>query len=169
MPYFTTQEGATDKNGVPIKEGDILQGSQWATGDLCYYVCVAGFTRDTWEVRDLNAWNVCMCDLGIDGDVVNIGHYSKHPGILDDEILEQHFSKPAAEQWQAREDSQKWLAEHPFAIRDAITETLRRALYDLSDTNAITESLTKHGRMKKLDGGATIAKLKRRIRNLKRR
>lgn len=159
MPYFKTGESATDKNGAPIKEGDILQGPQWAPGEPCYYVCIAGWERDTWEVRDLNAWNVCMCDLGPSGDVVNLGHYSDNPGILDDEVLEQHFKKPATEQWQERENAQKWLAENPTAMRDAITEEFKGMLYGgATGANPLMSAMDKHGGIKTLDGGATIEK-----------
>lgn len=156
MPYFKTGESATDKNGTPIKEGDILQGPQWATGEPCYYVCIAGFERDTWEVRDLNAWNVCMCDLGPKGDVVNLGHYSVNPGVLDDEILEQHFSKPAAQQWDERGAALKWLADNPGAIHKAITEHLGDVMLSLSDNNPIRAALEMHGALQTLEGGHVI-------------
>ncbi len=88
MPYWKPSETKTDCKGVTITPGDILQNVD-DTSPWKYFVC---YQRGKLiEVRDLNANNVCMCDLGLGGDVVNIGHYTKNPGILNKEDLEHYF------------------------------------------------------------------------------
>ena len=77
MPYFKIDEEVFDREGNMIRPGDILQHAPpdpnypWR-----YFVCFTSDGDDA-EIRDLNANNVYMCDLGPEGDVVNIGHITK--------------------------------------------------------------------------------------------
>lgn len=81
----------TDKNGVPIFPGDILENID-STSPWRYFACfVSGPYDDRIEIRDFNANNIGMCDLGVGGDVVNIGHFSKHLDILSNDKLEYYF------------------------------------------------------------------------------
>jgi hypothetical protein len=86
-----TEDTMVDKRGVPIFPGDILQNKD-PTSPWQFFVCFRPSTcEDEIEVRDLNNNNLGMCELGIGGDVVNIGHFSLHLDILNNDDLRYYF------------------------------------------------------------------------------
>lgn len=90
MPYWEPSEIKTDCKGNIIIPGDILESTlDRANNPWRYFVCFQH--GNLIQVRDLNANNVGMCDLGLGGDVVNIGHYTKNLGILNKDDLEYYF------------------------------------------------------------------------------
>lgn len=93
MPIIDLTKPNVDKTGTPIFPGDILQSTHEATPET-YFVCFVRSVEDmglTAEIRDLNNNNLYTCALGKDGDVVNIGHFSKHLDLLSNEDLKYHF------------------------------------------------------------------------------
>jgi len=93
MPYWKKGEVKTDRNGKPINPGDLLQHSPYDPDyPWQHFICYTDDCGETIQVRDLNANNVAMCSLGLDGDVENIGHYSQHPGVLDVDDLFYYFN-----------------------------------------------------------------------------
>lgn len=72
MAYIKHGTKAFDKNGTEVHHGDILRNY---FNDL--FVCIRYPEPDDYgndgEIRDYVGWNVCMCDLGPDGDVISHG------------------------------------------------------------------------------------------------
>lgn len=90
MPFIKHNEYAEDCKGNLIDIGDILESTEDRPNNPWrYFVCFQD--GNLIEVRDLNANNIGMCDLGLGGNVVNIGHYTKNPGILNKDDLEYYF------------------------------------------------------------------------------
>lgn len=93
MPIIDLTKPNVDKTGAPILPGDILQSTDETIPET-YFVCFVRSIEDidlTAEIRDLNNNNLYTCALGKDGDVVNIGHFSKHLDLLSNEDLKYHF------------------------------------------------------------------------------
>ncbi len=86
MPYWKKGERQVDCYGVPINPGDVLEQKELneSNAPWRYFICFKA-TGGNIEVRDLNANNVGMCNIGLDGDVKNIGHWTRHPEIEEDE------------------------------------------------------------------------------------
>lgn len=89
MPYYKIEEKQVDNTGMPINPGDILEGEDF--GATRYYACYTDDGKQV-QVRDLSANNVCMCDLGLKGDVRNLGHYSNHLDKLEEDDLTYYFA-----------------------------------------------------------------------------
>ena len=91
MTYWKPGEVRVDSRGTPINPGDVLECIEpgWPKYHICY---IDPFDMDVVYVRDLDCNNVGMCDLGIDGNVINLGHYTKNPGILDQNDIDWYFS-----------------------------------------------------------------------------
>ena len=74
-----------DVNGIEPKPGDLLKAvnpaSPWQ-----YLVCFDRYGKA--QIRDLNANNLGQEDMD---EYKVIGHYSNHPGVLDEEDLEYYF------------------------------------------------------------------------------
>lgn len=86
-----TENTIVDRRGAPIFPGDILQNTD-PTEAVQFYVCYRPYAYgDAIEIRDLNNNNLGMCDLGIGGNVINIGHFSLHLDILNNEDLKHYF------------------------------------------------------------------------------
>jgi hypothetical protein len=98
MPYFTDAEPGFDKHGRRIALGDLLEMDTEGT-DLQpwqYHICVESHDGG-YCVRDLNAWNVCICDIGhgkAGGNVTNLGNWRENRDKLDEHevrMLEDEF------------------------------------------------------------------------------
>lgn len=72
MTYWNADETRVDKNGKRINPGDILDTGE-VNDPWRYHACFTHNGKNI-EVRDLNANNVCMCDLEC---VTNIGHITE--------------------------------------------------------------------------------------------
>lgn len=80
-----------DSQGNKIRPGDILQ-STYANLEPTYFVCfIPEYDLGSIEIRDLNNNNLGTCNLGTGGDVINIGHFSKHLDKLNNEDLTNYF------------------------------------------------------------------------------
>ncbi len=93
MPIIDLTKPNVDKTGAPILPGDILQSTDEATPES-YFVCFVRSIDDmdlTAEIRDLTNNNLYTCELGRDGDVINIGHFSKHLDLLSNDDLKYYF------------------------------------------------------------------------------
>jgi hypothetical protein len=90
MTYFLKNEKYFDKNGVSIEFGDLLHKDPPEANNECDYFIV--YDAGTFiEVRDLGNNNVEMCELGSNGDVINIGNYKKHPRIFKYDDINYYF------------------------------------------------------------------------------
>ena len=120
MPHWGRFDRRFDKNGKEIFPGDVLKGGSYkgryvipayslnhlavAKDGLFLesqiFVCVADGQGDYLiEVRDTNANNICTCELGPTGDVVNLGNFLDNLDLLQDNDLEYYFglTREAAE------------------------------------------------------------------------
>lgn len=78
MPYWKRAEQQVDCFGEEVRPGDILEQKELNPGNAPwqYFVCYDDGMGNI-QVRDLNANNVCMCDLGRQGDVKRLGHITE--------------------------------------------------------------------------------------------
>ena len=88
MPYWRKYEVQVDVNNKIIAVGDILEHTDPDNIEK-YFAC--SDDGEYIEVRDLNNNNVCMCELGLNGNVKNIGHYTNNLDKLDDDDLAYYF------------------------------------------------------------------------------
>lgn len=91
MPYWNKDDPQTDVDGVIINAGDILERTDLnpSTAPWRYFICRVAYDPDKLEVRDCNAWNVYTCEVGRNGNVRNLGHYSKHPSVCKEEGIDE--------------------------------------------------------------------------------
>jgi len=78
MPYIDKKEIAVDMLNSPIEIGDVLAQIEKGnnnTSRVLFHIALPPFEPEEHyaEVRDYIAHNVCMCDLGVKGDVINLG------------------------------------------------------------------------------------------------
>lgn len=76
MTYWKSTIPAYDIFGVLIQPGDIIRCLDYLGDSWEYNGCEDEGTD--YSIRDFNAHNIGYCQLGPDGNCVNLGHYSKH-------------------------------------------------------------------------------------------
>lgn len=163
MPSWKTNEKRLDRNGSEIGPGDILQAIDEtdATGAPMRYIC---FLRDTEnvEVRDLCNNNVCTCEVRDEKDppeyasVISIGHYSQHPGVLNQDDIDYYFGevRPPVNY---KEFKAAWDAAWPL-----IRQTFERIPpVPRTEQNALLNAMKRRGAVGRLDGGICIEKAKK--------
>lgn len=151
MPYFKREElgKIVDSKGTPIQINDVLESTDPNPNNPWRYFAVIDENTNIY-VRDFNAHNVCMCNLGLKGDVVTLGNYLNNLHIKDVEKNQDWFT----EYHPSQEEMDEALKELPRRLKEAFKNLDPTTLLK---KNVILDKLKEKGRVKPIGGGSTIS------------